>query len=187
MSWQERHHRAIPERIEPGRGALVGAGAANVKAAAAAGEIDPTMGLFDCRMIGSYPTSYGPLRTFVDDMLAQEGKDKVLSLSLVHGFPWADIPGIGTRMLALTDGDQELAEKLAALAPGDLNHVYYTTGGSCANDSAIRMIHYYNNLRGKPNKKKIISRVHPDISPDCQKIASIVNEARDTILKNDFS
>ena len=52
----------------------------------------------------------------------------------------------------------KLAEKLAALAPGDLNHVYYTTGGSCANDSAIRMIHYYNNLRGKPNKKKIISR-----------------------------
>jgi len=35
--------------------------------------------------------------------------------------------------------------------------------------------------------KKIISRVHPDISPDCHKIASIVNEARDTILKNDFS
>ena len=35
--------------------------------------------------------------------------------------------------------------------------------------------------------KKIISRVHPDISPDCQKLASIVNEARDTILKSDFS
>ena len=35
--------------------------------------------------------------------------------------------------------------------------------------------------------KKIISRVHPDISPDCKKIASIVNEARDTILKSDFS
>ena len=35
--------------------------------------------------------------------------------------------------------------------------------------------------------KKIISRVHPDISPDCQKIASIVNEARDTILKSNFS
>ncbi len=82
-------------------------------AAAAAGETNPTMGLFDCRMIGSYPTSYGPLRTFVDDMLAQEGKDNVLSLSLVHGFPWADIPTIGTRMLAITDGDQEQAEKLA--------------------------------------------------------------------------
>ena len=35
--------------------------------------------------------------------------------------------------------------------------------------------------------KKIIAKVHPDISPDCQKIASIVNDARDTILKNDFS
>ncbi len=82
-------------------------------AAAAAGETNPTMGLFDCRMIGSYPTSYGPLRTFVDDMLAQEGKDNVLSLSLVHGFPWADIPSIGTQMLAITDSDQEQADRLA--------------------------------------------------------------------------
>jgi len=54
----------------------------------------------------------------------------------------------------------ELAEKLAILAPGNLNHVYFTCGGSTANDSAIRIIHYYNNLRGKPNKKKIISRVN---------------------------
>ncbi|MBT3425361.1 MAG: aminotransferase [Gammaproteobacteria bacterium] len=52
----------------------------------------------------------------------------------------------------------ELAEKLAELTPGSLNHVFYTTGGSTANDTAIRIIHYYNNLRGKPNKKKIISR-----------------------------
>ena len=52
----------------------------------------------------------------------------------------------------------ELAEKLAQLAPGTLNHVYFTCGGSTANDSAIRVIHYYNNLRGKPNKKRIISR-----------------------------
>ena len=51
-----------------------------------------------------------------------------------------------------------LAEKLAQLAPGSLNHVYFTCGGSTANDSAIRVIHYYNNLRGKPNKKHIISR-----------------------------
>jgi len=52
----------------------------------------------------------------------------------------------------------ELAAKLAALSPGSLNHVYYTCGGSTANESAIRIIHYYNNMRGKPNKKKIISR-----------------------------
>ena len=35
--------------------------------------------------------------------------------------------------------------------------------------------------------KKIISKVHPDISPETARLASIVNEARDTILKNDFS
>lgn len=52
-----------------------------------------------------------------------------------------------------------LAAKLAELAPGDLNHVFYTCGGSTANDSAIRLVHYYNNLRGKPNKKVILSRV----------------------------
>lgn len=52
-----------------------------------------------------------------------------------------------------------LAAKLAELAPGSLNHVYYTTGGSTANDAAIRIAHFYNNMRGKPNKKKIISRV----------------------------
>lgn len=52
----------------------------------------------------------------------------------------------------------ELAAKLASLAPGSLNHVFYGTGGSMANDTAIKIIHYYNNLRGKPSKKKIISR-----------------------------
>ena len=51
-----------------------------------------------------------------------------------------------------------LANKLAQLAPGNLNHVFYSCGGSTANDTAIRLVHYYNNLRGKPEKKKIISR-----------------------------
>ncbi len=51
-----------------------------------------------------------------------------------------------------------LAEKMVQLTPGSLNHVYFTCGGSTANDSAIRVIHYYNNLRGKPNKKHVISR-----------------------------
>ena len=53
----------------------------------------------------------------------------------------------------------ELAAKLAELAPGPLNHVFYGTGGSMANDSAVRIIHFYFNRLGKPSKKKIISRV----------------------------
>lgn len=52
----------------------------------------------------------------------------------------------------------ELAAKLAHLTPGKLNHVFYGTGGSIANDTAIRIIHYYFNRLGKQNKKKIISR-----------------------------
>lgn len=52
-----------------------------------------------------------------------------------------------------------LAAELAELLPGSLNHVFYTTGGSTANDLTIRMVHYYFNRLGKPNKKKIISRV----------------------------
>ncbi len=53
----------------------------------------------------------------------------------------------------------ELAHKLAQLAPTPLNHIFYGTGGSMANDTAIRIIHFYFNRLGKPNKKKIISRV----------------------------
>ena len=53
----------------------------------------------------------------------------------------------------------KLASKLAELTPGDLNHVFFVLGGSEANDAAVRFVHYYNNVRGKPQKKKIISRI----------------------------
>lgn len=52
----------------------------------------------------------------------------------------------------------ELGAWLAAHAPGSLNHVYYTTGGSTANDAAIRLVHYYFTMKGQHRKKKIISR-----------------------------
>jgi len=51
-----------------------------------------------------------------------------------------------------------LGAKLAELAPGNLNHVYYTCGGSTANDAAIRLVHYYFDMKGQHRKKKIISR-----------------------------
>ena len=49
-----------------------------------------------------------------------------------------------------------LAAKLAELAPGDLNHVFFTLGGSDAVDTAIRMVSYYNNVLGRPAKKHFI-------------------------------
>lgn len=53
-----------------------------------------------------------------------------------------------------------LAKKLAELAPGELNHVALSCGGSTAIDTAYRLIHFYQNCRGKENKKHIISRVN---------------------------
>jgi adenosylmethionine-8-amino-7-oxononanoate aminotransferase len=50
-----------------------------------------------------------------------------------------------------------LAARLAELAPGDLNRVYFTLGGSDAVDSSIRFIHYYYNALGKPTKKQFIT------------------------------
>src|SRR5262249_1497336 len=42
-----------------------------------------------------------------------------------------------------------LAERLAAYAPGDLNHVFFTTGGSSAVETALRFMQFYNNVRGR--------------------------------------
>ncbi len=52
----------------------------------------------------------------------------------------------------------ELAEKLASIAPNDLQHVLFANSGSEANDSAVKLVWYYHNAIGKPEKKKIIGR-----------------------------
>jgi len=52
-----------------------------------------------------------------------------------------------------------LAQKLATLAPGNLNHVYFANSGSAANDSAIRILHHYNIRLGRPNKRMVLSRI----------------------------
>lgn len=51
-----------------------------------------------------------------------------------------------------------LAAKLAQIAPGDLNAVFFTSGGSESNDTAIKMSRHYWLLKGQPNRQKIISR-----------------------------
>lgn len=51
-----------------------------------------------------------------------------------------------------------LAAKLAELAPGDLNHVFFAGSGSEANDTNIRMVRHYWAMKGKPEKSIIISR-----------------------------
>ncbi|MDH3296223.1 MAG: aminotransferase [Acidimicrobiia bacterium] len=52
-----------------------------------------------------------------------------------------------------------LAEKLMTLAPGSVNHVFFTTGGSTAVDAAFRAIQLYQHARGKHDKRHVISRI----------------------------
>ncbi|SME88648.1 4-aminobutyrate---pyruvate transaminase [Tistlia consotensis] len=52
-----------------------------------------------------------------------------------------------------------LSEKLLQLAPGKMSKVFYTSSGSEANDTAVKLVWYYNNALGRPHKKKIIARI----------------------------
>ena len=53
----------------------------------------------------------------------------------------------------------ELAEKLKEIAPVPISKVFFCSSGSEANDSQVKLVWYMNNALGRPNKKKIISRL----------------------------
>jgi adenosylmethionine-8-amino-7-oxononanoate aminotransferase len=52
----------------------------------------------------------------------------------------------------------ELATRIASLAPGDLNRVFFTSGGSESVDSALKLCRQYHKLTGNPGRYKVISR-----------------------------
>lgn len=70
------------------------------------------------------------------------------AMGLSYNTPW----------YTMSEPSAAFAERIASYAPGDLNHVFYTTGGSEAAETALRFMQYYNNVRGRPEKKLIISR-----------------------------
>ena len=78
--------------------------------------------------------------------LAQVMFDQAMELS--YNTPW----------YTMNAPSAELAARVAAHAPGDLNHVFYTTGGSSAVETALRFMQFANNVRGRPEKKLILSR-----------------------------
>lgn len=95
-------------------------------------------------MAGLWCTGLG----FGDEELIEAAEAQLRSLPYYHQFT-----GRGTEPAL------ELAEKLKELAPVPISHVFYTSSGSEANDTQIKLIWYYNNAMGRPKKKKIISRV----------------------------
>jgi adenosylmethionine-8-amino-7-oxononanoate aminotransferase len=78
--------------------------------------------------------------------IAQAGADQARELGFYTNWSYAHPPAI------------ELAARIAALAPGDLNRVFFTSGGSEAVESALKLARQYYKLTGKPNKTKLIAR-----------------------------
>jgi adenosylmethionine-8-amino-7-oxononanoate aminotransferase len=66
--------------------------------------------------------------------------------------------GFFTNWAAAHPRSIELAARVAALAPGDLNRVFFTSGGSEAVDSALKLARQYHKLRGEAGRFKVISR-----------------------------
>jgi microcystin degradation protein MlrC len=77
------------------------------------GKVWPVPAVFDMRTIGGFMTSREPGRSFVDRLLAMEGRDRVLSISPIHGFQAADVYDCGSKMLVYTDADPDRAKALA--------------------------------------------------------------------------
>src|SRR4051795_6213365 len=78
--------------------------------------------------------------------VAQAGADQAAELDFFTVWSYAHPPAI------------ELATKLAELAPGDLNRTFFTSGGSEAVESAIKLVRQFHKLNGKPNKTKSSAR-----------------------------
>ncbi len=69
-----------------------------------------------------------------------------------------ELPYYNTFFQSATPACIELAAKLAEIAPAGLNQAFFANSGSEANDTAAKLVRYFWNLRGKPEKKTIISR-----------------------------
>lgn len=87
----------------------------------AAGRVTPTSHLFDCRMVGFYPTTTEPMMSLVRQMKEAEKRPGVLSVSFGHGFPWGDTPETGSKVLVITNNDPALAREVAS----EIGHAIY--------------------------------------------------------------
>ncbi|MBT4118548.1 MAG: aspartate aminotransferase family protein [Rhodospirillaceae bacterium] len=94
-------------------------------------------------MAGLWCTALG----FGNERLVETAASAMRDLPFYHGFNGKSHPAA-----------IELAEKLLQISPVPMSKVFFANSGSEANDTAIKLVWYINNARGRPNKKKIISR-----------------------------
>ncbi len=79
--------------------------------------------------------------------IAEAVKEQLEKLPYYHSFA-----SMGTEAPVL------VADRVKQMAPGKMARVFFGCSGSDANDTQIKLVWYYNNLLGRPEKKKIISR-----------------------------
>ena len=91
---------------------------------------------------GLFVTNVGHSRTEIADAIAAQARELAFFPLWSYAHPRAI----------------ELAERLAHHAPGDLNRVFFTTGGGEAVETAWKLAKQYFKLTGKPTKHKVISR-----------------------------
>ena len=91
---------------------------------------------------GMWCVQIGYGRREIADAIARQAMD------MCYNSPWYTTSGPAAR----------LADRIAEMTPGDLNRVFFTTGGSTAVDSALRFTQFFNNYLGRPEKKIILSR-----------------------------
>lgn len=84
---------------------------------------------------------------FSNERLAKAGSDALYKLPYYHTFTGRSNPA------AIA-----LAQKLLEIAPVPMSKVFFANSGSEANDTAVKLVWYYNNAIGRPEKKKIIAR-----------------------------
>lgn len=92
---------------------------------------------------GLYCVNIGYGRTEVAEAISEQAH----KLAYYHTYV-----GHTTEALAI------LSDRLVRMAPGKASKVFYGLSGSDANETQAKLVWYYNNLRGQPKKKKIISR-----------------------------
>jgi 4-aminobutyrate---pyruvate transaminase len=69
------------------------------------------------------------------------------------------LPYYHTFTQKVADVTVDLAEKLISIAPAPMSKVFFCNSGSEANDSVVKLVWYFNNALGRPQKKKIIGRL----------------------------
>lgn len=79
--------------------------------------------------------------------IAETLREQALKLPYYHSFS-----------SMATDSPAQLAKRLVDLAPAGMSKVLFGNSGSDANDTQIKLVRMYNNLRGLPKKKKVIAR-----------------------------